>query len=88
MLTQILRQLVTSILKRVSEGFAAMADSLGELNDKITVVENEYTTKFKRFDALDAKVTEFTDGFAGLPETEVDMVIDAIVTSEASKITL
>lgn len=85
MLTTILRSLVRSILSRVSEGFSEVALTLGELNDKITVVENEYTTKFKEFDELDAKLSKLApETMMVLSGTELDQFVSRIVDTEAS----
>ncbi|CAB4129933.1 hypothetical protein UFOVP116_186 [uncultured Caudovirales phage] len=85
MLTTILKSLVRSILSRVSEGFSEVALTLGELNNKITVVENEYTTKFAKFDELDAKLSKIApETMLVLSYTELDQFISRIVETEAS----
>jgi hypothetical protein len=85
MLATILKSLVRSILSRVSEGFSEVALTLGELNNKITVVENEYTAKFDKFDAIDAKLSKLApETMMVLSGTELDQFVSRIVEIEAS----
>ena len=87
MLTTILRYLTRTILKKVSEGFAELTNSMGDLNDKITVVENEYVQKFERFDKLEATVNSLNvELFSDLTVTELQAKIDEIVNMEADEI--
>jgi predicted nuclease with TOPRIM domain len=87
MLTTILRYLTRTILKKVSEGFTELTNSMGDLNDKITVVENEYVQKFERFDKLEATVNSLNvDLFSDLTVTELQAKIDEIVNMEADEI--
>lgn len=89
MLSTILRSFARSILSRVSEGFSELAVSLGELNNKITVVENEYTTKFTKFDALETKLSRLVpDPVMTLSETELDQYIAGTVLEEAANFRL
>lgn len=87
MLTTILRYLTRTILKKVSEGFTELTNSMGDLNDKITVVENEYVQKFERFDKLEATLNSLNvDLFSDLTVTELQAKIDEIVNMEADAI--
>lgn len=87
MLTTILRYLTRTILKKVSEGFTELTNSMGDLNDKITVVENEYVQKFERFDKLEATLNSLNvDVFSDLTVTELQSKIDEIVNMEADEI--
>ena len=87
MLTTILRYLTRTILKKVSEGFTELTNSMGDLNDKITVVENEYVQKFERFDKLEVTLNSLNvDVFSDLTVTELQAKIDEIVNMEADEI--
>jgi predicted nuclease with TOPRIM domain len=87
MLTTILRYLTRTILKKVTEGFNELTRALGDLNDKITVVENEYVQKFERFDKLEATLDSLNaEFFSDLTATELQTKIDEIVNAEADAI--
>jgi hypothetical protein len=87
MLTTILRYLTRTILKKVAEGFNELTRALGDLNEKITVVENEYVQKFDRFDKLEATLDSLNvELFSGLTATELQTKIDEIVNAEADAI--
>jgi len=87
MLTTILRYLTRTILKKVAEGFNELTRALGDLNDKITVVENEYVQKFERFDKLEATLDSLNaEFFSDLTATELQTKIDEIVNAEADAI--
>jgi predicted nuclease with TOPRIM domain len=87
MLTTILRYLTRTILKKVAEGFNELTRALGDLNNKITVVENEYVQKFERFDKLEATLDSLNaEFFSDLTATELQTKIDEIVNAEADAI--
>jgi hypothetical protein len=74
MIVSILKLLTKSILSQVSSGFARMAESLGILNEKITIVENEV---FKRTDKIDLLTSEI-DQLNMLTQTEIDAIVDEV----------
>ena len=88
MFEHILRSLIKTIIKRVAEGFAEITVALGILNNKITVVENEYTVKFEALDALTAKVDTFVPpAFYAMNDTELQAAIDQMVSDEIALLT-
>jgi archaellum component FlaC len=74
MIVSILKLLTKYILSQVSSGFARMAESLGILNEKITIVENEV---FKRTDKIDLLTSEI-EHLNSLTQTEIDAIVDEV----------
>ena len=74
MIVSILKLLTKSILSQVSSGFARMAESLGILNEKITIVENEV---FKRTGKIDFLTSEI-DSLNNLSQEQIDNIVAGI----------
>ena len=83
MILTILRQLAKSILSTVSEGFAEMANSLGELNNKITVVENECNQKFDTLNILEQNFNKLIpESLLNMTQEQLDLLVEEIIKSE------
>ena len=83
MILTILRQLAKSILSKVSEGFAEMANSLGELNNKITVVENECNQKFDTLNILEQNFNKLIpESMLNMTQEQLDLLVEEIIKSE------
>ena len=74
MLLSILKHLTKTILKQVTDGFSRLAESIGLLNDKIIIVENELYKRTIDIDQLSDEIKYLN----GLTQEQIDVMIDDI----------